>query len=204
MGRVSQDRSGGKPARSRSVTGRPRPAADVIGIYSYREGRQDGPGDQISGDRGLFGTQVPNGRYLIGYVGHERTKRWKRDLYDVAFQILEPLETACAIEISKCAGLLVPHFVNRPEKPRKGHKASLRSTFALDFRRIVKLLPPRDLHRLDPKDVYAQCTLEAEIAAILKDSQGVEVPESARYSAVRKITRRVDGSPPYLQRRSHA
>ena len=91
----------------------------------------------------------------------------------------------------------LPYFI-KPVK--KTWKRSLRAKLARDFRQIIGRLPPKDLHSIRLEHIYSGCTLLVDVCFVKKNHEGDVVPERARYSVIRKIVERVDGTPPYLRR----
>ena len=152
-------------------------------------------------DGALFRTQIADGKYLVVYLGHQLTKRWRREIYDIAFRVVDVLEVPKGADTTNAIGALIPYFLNRPAKLRRG-ASSLRNKFAIDWRLITDRLPPRDLRHVDPGDLYGNCTLAVRVQRIGKDARGRELPRSASYSAVAEVIERIDGTPPCMRRKS--
>lgn len=155
----------------------------------------DGPWPSQEAERepdSYLSTQVPPGRYLVGLTEVHKRTRFRREVFDVVFKVISDESGEKAH-----AGKQLPRFVNALRKTRR---RSQRSTLVRDFKRIVGKLPPANLHDMKPEDIYSGCTLLVEVGFIEKDYQQDEVPAGARYSRIRKIVERVDGTPPYLRR----
>ncbi len=153
---------------------------------------------ELFDDGALFRTQIADGKYLVVYLGHQLTKRWRREIYDIAFRVVDVLEVPKGADNAAAIGAaLIPYFLNRPARLRRG-ASSLRSKFAVDWRLITDRLPPRDLRHVDPGDLYGKCTLATRVHRIATDARGRELVRTATYSAVAEVIARIDGTPPCL------
>ena len=141
-------------------------------------------------------TRVPDGIYELGYLGCEERMLYGRPTYVSEWEILARL--AEGEDRHEYRNWLLRRYA---AKPAETEHFSLRGSFAKDFQMITGLVPPRHLHRIPPSAIYSNCIVEARVGLVTTDEDGDPLPETSYHSVVRKILRRVEGSPPYLSRR---
>ena len=124
-------------------------------------------------------------------------KRYGRKVWDCDFEIMFGPKGNADLEQFK--GKALRRYLSLPQDK---NFPALRSNFAKDFRKVIGLLPPRNICSFNPADIYGGCVVEAVVQTIARDDDGDELPEGARTSVIRRIRRCVAGVPPYLQRRA--
>jgi hypothetical protein len=137
-----------------------------------------------------YETLVPPGDYLVGFLRNEdKYQFYGRTCWRCSWQILEE---------GPYSGPTLYSWFNLPAAGaplRPSHDYSKAFVVATGLR------PPKDLAEHRPSWFLGDCQFQARVRTVDKDSNGVKRPDAASYSRLSFLIERVEGLPPYLQRR---
>jgi len=125
-------------------------------------------------------TLVPEGWYLLTYVGHEPILSWGKPKVAIQLKITNR---------DKYNGVIVRAYypvLELEEGPRPGGTFKCGGQQYL-FRDACDVLDSRLRPDRIPLSKFAGRELKGEVVTVTKDGDGLEIPEGARYSKVKRI-----------------
>jgi len=120
---------------------------------------------------------VPQGKYRLAYVKHRITTQFDRGVLEILFRVTD---------FGSFFGTILPKYFNVELRGKKRFAAKPRSDFFRTYCTLFGQQPRFDSRVLRKfEDVY----VEGVVETVSTDHRQQKLPEVARYSVVRRLTR---------------